>query len=375
MEIVGWLLSAVAIIVICVSTVKLISGWIIYVPPNHVVVVSNSNNQMLVKRHGYHLVKWPTEHVVYNNWWYHGIDERGNRSTIRYQSSFMPTQIISIDTPAYQVKDRSGITVYVDVVFRFSIVDFVAAATRNQNLFGFLAECIESATAHVINVREYQDVIGNNAHIAKLMRIDLVEQLQESGCAISTLVVQSISPNKELSETTERQRVDEQRALIEQNKLTQARLLDEQRIEHEERLATARHENAVKEMQRAQWITKTRADNEREIAYLEKEREHYLAKQALEISKIVEEELRYKQETTVRKQQLSEQAKLDYISGLIEKGFTTDQIIQLLTGVEMAKHAAVGLSNNSKMIMSPEHYRQMLSAPWLPLPASSSSLP
>jgi hypothetical protein len=375
MEIVGWILSAIAIIVICISVVKLVSGWLIYVPPNHVVVVSNSSNQMLVKTHGYHLIKWPNEHAVYHDWSYHGIDERGNRATIRHQSIFIPTQIISIDTPAYQVKDRSGISVYVDVVFRFSIVDFVAAATRNQNLFGFLAECIECATAHVINIREYQDVVGNNAHIAKLMRIDLTEQLQASGCAISTLVVQSISPNKELSETTERQRADEQKALIEQNKLTQARLLDEQRIEHEERLAIARHENAVKEIQRAQWITKTRADNDREIAYLEKEREHYLAKQSLEISKIVEEELRHKQETKVHEQQLTEQAKLAYISGLLEKGFTSDQIIQLLTSVELAKHAAVGLSNNSKMIMSPEHYRQMLSAPWLPLPASSSSLP
>lgn len=373
MEITFWVTFAAAAVCVVLAIYNVFLRWLLYVPPNYVAVVVNSNNQVSVKRQGYHLVKWPLEHVARVNWAFRGVNSNNQVALIYHNSNFVPTQHISMDTPPFHVKDRAGINVTVDVVLRIVITDPIVAVTQNQNLYGFVAECVESATAHAINLTDYRDTIGQNARIAKLIRDEVEFQIKDTGCKIGTLLVQNISFNKQLSETAERQSIDAQQALIEQNKLTQQRQLDEQRLEHEARLAIAAHDNKVKEMERQQWIRISEAQHAQNIAMQQKEQELQIARQAFEIAKIADEQRRLAQDTEVRLGKLEEERRLAYIGALIKEGFTPEHIVQLLNGVEMAKHVAAGLANNSKMIMSPEHYRQMLVLPWMSAPQPSTS--
>lgn len=371
MEVFSLVSTILAAICVALSIYQLLRKWVVYVPPNHVVVVLNTNNQATTRGQGYHLVKWPFECVSMNEWSYRSVDDRNTPKMVRYHSPYIPTQAITMDTPSYTVTDRDGVTVEVDVAFTFVISDPRLAVTQNKDLFAFLAGCVEGATSYVINKMNYQEAIGKCALIAHRMHEDLANQLQNSGCTIRTLLVQNVLLNKKLSKTAEQQSIDAQQAQIEQNKLTQQRIIAEQRLEQEERLALVGHENKVRALERQQWLARTQADHERDLAVAEKERELILAKQAVEIARQAEEARVLKQDTDARAVRVEHEQRLEYITALIKTGIPSTEVVNLVNGVEVAKQMARGLTNSTKMIASPEHFRQMFSLPWLPSPTQT----
>lgn len=373
MEIFAYVSLALAGICTAVGLWKVIGKWLLYIPPNGVAVVFSANNQVSVRRQGYTLVKWPFESVSEVNWSYYSVNATGQKVLKTTKSRFISTQAFSVDTPPYRVRDRAGVTVEVDVTFRVTIVDPIIAVTQHANLLGFLAECIEAATSVVINSMDYREVIGRNAYISDLLQKDVEFQLRDSGCKINVLLVQSITPSSALGETAEIQSVEAQKALIEKNKLEQKRILDEQQLAHRESVAAATHENEMKEMQRRHALESANVQHERELALARQQCKMQQAQQAFEIARIANEELRLKQDTDLRPSQLEQEQRLKYIGELVEKGFTPERIVDLINGVEVAKQMAIGLASNTKMIMSPEHYRQMLYMPWMSAPLPSSS--
>lgn len=352
-----FLLCVVSVFPAIAVAVMLFRKWVLYVPPNHVVVVTSINNQASVRGQGYHLVKWPFEIVVENNWSYRSVNALKKPMTVRYNSRYIPTQAITMDTPSYRVTDREGVTVEVDVAFSFVINDPAMAVSRYQNLYGFLESCVEGATSYVMNTMHYRDAIGRCADIASQMNRNIAAQLVDSGCVIRTLLVQNVSLDEKLSKTAEMQSIEAQRAQIEQSKLEQEVRIAQQRLENEERLALAAHDHQVAASQRQQWLARQKADNDLE-----------LARRNFEIARVNAEQRSLKQDTDARVARLEQETRLAYIEQLVKQGFSSADIVELINGVEIAKHMAVGLGGASKMVMSPEHYRQMLTLPWLPAP-------
>ncbi len=337
---VTWIVIVSVAGVICL----LINKLIVYVPPNHVMVVVDSNGQKKVKNHGYRLVLWPFEHPVQNNWSYHTVTLDGTPSMVHYHSIFVPTQVISMDTPSYQVTDRFGVVVDVDVIFRFSITNPILAVSVNDNLYSFLEDCVETGTYQVINAMDYKDTIGQNTHIAEQMKRAINKQIEPCGCVVMMLVVQNIEPDKNLGETVQQQSVDAQKAHIRENQLVQERRLAEREREDAEYLARIDHENRLKGF----------------------ERQLVLAHKSVELAEVTNQETSLKQDVAARIAQIEQSRRLSYMSELKTLGFSNTEIIQIVNNIEIAREMAVSLGQNAKIIISPENYQQLLTLSLFP---------
>lgn len=323
---------------VAVAFYNIFKKLVIYVPPNHVIVVVDTRGEKTVHQHGYRVVKWPFEHVIETRWSHHIEDEQGNIKLVRYNSSFVPTHVISMDTPSFSVTDRFGVSVDVDVIFRFSITNPILAVSINDDLYRFLEDCVETGTYNVINNMDYKDTIGQNAFIADKMKSAINSHIKSCGCEVVMLVVENIEPDKNLGETVQQQSVDAQKAHIKENQLLQERRLAERQREDAEFLARMDYENQLRAS----------------------ERQLVLAQKSIELAQVTKQEVSISQDVTARTAELEQKRRLVYIADLKTLGFNNSEIIQIVNNVEIAKQMATSLSQNSKIIMSPGDYSSLL---------------
>ena len=333
----GVVTACLAVACTAITLYKLFKHLVIYVPPNHVIVVVDSNGEKQVKQHGYRVVKWPFERVIETHWSHHVEDEQGQMKLVHYNSSFVPTHVISMDTPSFSVTDRFGVSVDVDVIFRFVINDPILAVSINDDLYRFLEDCVETGTYNVINNMDYKDTIGQNAFIAEQMKSAIDSHIKSCGCTVVMLVVENIEPDKNLGETVQQQSVDAQKAHIKENQLLQERRLAERQREDAEFLAQMDHENQL----------------------LAIERQLVLAQKAIELAQISKQETSISQDVAERTAELEQARRIRYITELKALQFSNSDIIQIVNSVEIAKQMAQSFGQNTKFIMSPGDYSRL----------------
>jgi regulator of protease activity HflC (stomatin/prohibitin superfamily) len=328
--------------------------WLIHVSPNHVIVVHKNERNVLLTG-GFHLVKYPFERVAQFEWSYNAEHpDNPNRTIIKRMSGpEIYTQNITMNPAPVVGQTNDGVTVSVNGILTFKISMPVQAVTMMTNLLEFLEICIKNATMETLLCYEHANIKGKSVILAQDIRRKFEGKINEYGVECTEYMIEEITLNDTILKARENaiiKQTEHEKEMAENVRLTQLNFV---KNENETRLLNQKHQ-----------IELERLTKKRELDAINQDCEKQRIMRQREIEELQEQNQLIVKRAEQAPQQLEQERRLQFVSGLKQQGMNPDTIASILNAPLIAQAAHSG----DKWILGKDDYLALMSGRLLPYP-------